>query len=171
MPEVRPCCGDESAIFCCPNDDALKQPRVDWQDLLKQLQQGRTASVIERTWQYNLQQRADIPLGDSIIDGLTIAHGELANLLKLAVNEQTIIGRDKFMLGMGSSTWITIQEMIDAANPNRPERTASDWLNTAIHHLLKFSIHCWEYHDSWCLKTGAASHRTTAGKGGNHSTL
>ena len=137
-----------SHIYCCPNEEAFKQRRVDWQELWKHLQKCRTASVIEQTWRFHLQPLVDIPLGDSIIDGLTIAHGEVAELLELAVNEQAIIGWDKLLLGMGSSTWILIQDRIDDGNPNRPERTASDWLNSAIHHLLKFSIRCWKTHNT-----------------------
>ena len=110
----------------------------------KQLHKCRTANVIEQTWRCHLQHLIGIPLGDSIIDGLTIAHGELATLLQLAVQEQTLIGWDKLLLGMGSIMWKTIQEQIDSNNPKYPKWSATAWMNSALHQLLKFSLHCWK---------------------------
>jgi len=56
-----------------------------------------------------LQPILGIPLGGSIIEGMTIAHGELGELLTIAVAEQTDIGWEKLLLGLGSTPWKTIQ--------------------------------------------------------------
>ena len=131
-------------IFCCPNDEALKQRKLDWIEAWKQLAKCRTANVIEQTWRYYLQPLLGIPLGGSIIEGLPIAHGELEDLLNLAVAEQTEIGWEKLLMGVGSHTWKTIQATIDSARPRPPQRNATAWMNTAIHTLIKFSLRCWK---------------------------
>mmetsp|Transcript_1975 Transcript_1975/g.3033 ORF Transcript_1975/g.3033 Transcript_1975/m.3033 type:complete len:91 (-) Transcript_1975:578-850(-) len=89
-------------------------------ELWKQLHKHRTATVIEQTWRYYLHPIIDTPLGGSIVEGLTLAYGELAMLLEQAVEEQTQIGWDKLLLGMGTKTWRIIQEFIDVANPKAP---------------------------------------------------
>ena len=131
-------------VYCCSNDDALKQRRADWVELWKGLTKCRTASVIEQTWRYYLQPLLGIPLGESIIEGMVIARGEVEVLLTLAVEEQSAIGWDKLLLGMGSKAWQTLQEFIDRNNPKPPQRTANVWMSTAIHLLLKFSLRCWK---------------------------
>ena len=133
-----------SHVYCCPNEMALRQRKEDWRELWKQLRRIHTASVIEQTWRYYLHPIVGIPLGDSIIDGLTIAHGDLAGLLELAVREQQVIGWEKLLLGMGSKVWKTIQDLIDSANPKPPKRNATAWLNSATHQFLKFSLRCWK---------------------------
>lgn len=128
-----------SHIYCCTEEAALKQRKEDWREMWKQLHKCRTASVIEQTWRFYLQPLVAIPLGDSIIDGLTIAHGNLADLLQEAIQEQSTIGWEKLMVGMRSKAWKTIQNLVDSQNPKRPQRTVTAWMNTAIHQLLKFS--------------------------------
>jgi hypothetical protein len=103
-----------------------------------------TANIIEQTWRYYLQPLLGIPLGQSVIEGLTIAHGNVATLLQTAIQEQTAIGWDKLLLGLGSSTWKAIQDAIDSANPNAPKRNATDWMNSAVYQLIKFSLRCWK---------------------------
>ena len=82
-------------ILQCTNAEAVKQRKLDWIELRKQLTRCRTANVIEQTWRYYLQPILGIPLGGSIIEGMTIAHGELGELLTIAVAEQTAIRWEK----------------------------------------------------------------------------
>ena len=135
-------------VYCCPNSEALKKRKEDWMGLWKQLHKGRTASIIEQTWQYYLQPILGIPLGDSIIEGMQIAHGEAAALLPLAVEEQSIIGWDKLLVGMGSKSWKTLQDLIDSGNPRAPQRSASAWMNNSMHQLFKWSLRCWKHRNS-----------------------
>ena len=116
----------------------------------------RTANVIEQTWRFYLQPLLRIPLGGSIIEGLPIAHGELDELLRIAVVKQTAIGWEKLLLGLGSNTWKAIQAKIDAAHPRPPQRSATAWMSTAIHTLIKFSSRCWKARNTMIHgKTGA----------------
>ena len=62
-----------------------------------------------------------------------------------ALDEQTQIGWNKLLLGMGSSYWQTLQYYIDTNNPRSPSRSASDWMNRAIYQLLKFFMRCWKF--------------------------
>jgi len=78
----------------------------------------------------------------AIIEGLPIAHGEVAYLLQRAVDEQSTIGWDKLLWGMGSATWKLIQNIIDTNNPKRPQRYSSAWMNAVMHQLKKFSLRC-----------------------------
>jgi len=133
-----------SHVYCCMNDTALKQRKADWVDMWKQLSKCKTASIIEQTWRYHLQPILGIALGSSIIEGLPIAYGDVAVLLDLAIREQTAIGWDKLLLGLGSISWRTLQETIDLSNPKAPKRNATDWMNSAIRSLLKFSLRCWK---------------------------
>eukprot|EP00590_Aulacoseira_subarctica_P008069 CAMPEP_0172430044 /NCGR_PEP_ID=MMETSP1064-20121228/52864_1 /TAXON_ID=202472 /ORGANISM="Aulacoseira subarctica , Strain CCAP 1002/5" /LENGTH=252 /DNA_ID=CAMNT_0013175833 /DNA_START=298 /DNA_END=1057 /DNA_ORIENTATION=- len=121
-----------SHVYCCMNDEAFTQRKKDWVELWKQLHRGTTANIIEQTWRFYLQPLLNIPLGNSVIEGLTIAHDEVAGLLAVAVHEQSIIGWEKLLLGLASRTWKTIQDVIDSANPNAPKRNATSWLNTAL---------------------------------------
>mmetsp|Transcript_13731 Transcript_13731/g.19685 ORF Transcript_13731/g.19685 Transcript_13731/m.19685 type:complete len:438 (-) Transcript_13731:60-1373(-) len=139
-------CGETNAhIYCCLNQDALKQRKEHWVELWKQLHKGRTATVIEQTWRFHLQPLLAIPLGNSIIDGLPIAHGAVADLLQQAIHEQTTIGWDKLLLGMGTILWKSLQDLIDSSNPKAPQRSAIDWMNSSTHQLLKSSIRCWKH--------------------------
>mmetsp|Transcript_21231 Transcript_21231/g.30368 ORF Transcript_21231/g.30368 Transcript_21231/m.30368 type:complete len:442 (-) Transcript_21231:62-1387(-) len=131
-------------VYCCTNTDAVTQRKKDWMDLWKHLHRNRTAKVIEQTWRTHLQPLLGIPLGNSVIDGLQLVHGDLEALVQLAIDEQTQIGWDKLLLGFGTITWKTIQEFIDEHNPKKPQRTGAVWLNTAIHQMLKFSLRCWK---------------------------
>mmetsp|Transcript_749 Transcript_749/g.1134 ORF Transcript_749/g.1134 Transcript_749/m.1134 type:complete len:233 (+) Transcript_749:1648-2346(+) len=49
---------------------------------------------------------------------------------------------------MGSSTWRTLQALIDSNNSRQPQRSASDWMNSATHQFLKFSLRCWKHRNS-----------------------
>jgi len=93
---------------------------------------------------YYHQPLVGIPLGDSIIDGLTIAHGQLADMVQQAIEEQSTIGWEKLLLGMGTMAWQQIQELVDSNNPQRPQRTSMSWMQNAIHQMLKFSLRCWK---------------------------
>jgi len=108
------------------------------------LNKNQTASVIEQVWRYHLQPILGIPLGGSIVEGLIIARGEIADLLQVAIQEQAAIGWDKLLLGMGSNVWKTIQEITDNGNPKPPKRSATAWMNASIHQFLKFSLRCWK---------------------------
>ena len=116
----------------------------------KQLSKCKTASIIEQTpWRCYLQPLLEILLGSSIIEGLTIAHGDIAELLvDLAIREQADIGWDRLLLGLGSISWKTLQETIDLSNPKAPKRNATDWMNSATHSLIKFSLQCWKARNS-----------------------
>lgn len=133
-----------SHVYCCSDEKALHQRKADWQDLWKQLHKNYTAPVIEQTWRYHLQPLVGIPLGGSILDGLIIARGEIAELLQLAIQDQEAIGWDKLLLGMGSTVWLTIQELIDTGNPNPPKRSATSWMNASVHQFLKYCLRCWK---------------------------
>ena len=41
--------------------------------------------------------------------------------------------------------WQTVQHMVDMDNPKPPSRSANDWVNRAVHQLLKFSLRCWKF--------------------------
>ena len=114
----------------------------------KQLHCCTTANIIEQTWRFHLQPLLSIPLGNSVIEGLPIAHGDVADLLAVAVHEQSIIGWEKLQLGLASRTWKNIQEVIDSANPNAPKQNATSWINAATHQLIKFSLWCWKARNS-----------------------
>lgn len=131
-------------VYCCPNIDALKQQKSDWNELWKNMHKCRTATIIEQTWRIHLQPLLVIPQGESIIDRLHVPHWAISKLLQKAITDQTIIGWDKLLLGMGATLWKTLQDTIDADNPAPPKRSASDWMHTAAHHLLKFSLRCWK---------------------------
>jgi len=110
----------------------------------KQLRKIRTATIIEQTWRHHLRTLLAIPLGDNLVDSLPVVHGEISTLLQHAIQEQTSIGWDKLLLGMGTVLWKTIQDHIDVHNPKAPKRSATDWMNSAVHQMLKFSLRCWK---------------------------
>ena len=95
------------------NEEAFKQRKVAWMELWKQLHQCMTADVIEQTWRFYLQPILNIPLGISVIEGLTIAHGNVAELLTVAVQTQSANDWDKLLLELASTTWKTIQDVIE----------------------------------------------------------
>mmetsp|Transcript_5411 Transcript_5411/g.7978 ORF Transcript_5411/g.7978 Transcript_5411/m.7978 type:complete len:324 (+) Transcript_5411:1067-2038(+) len=132
-------------IYCCPQDEAVKQRKKDWQECWKSLHTAKTSVIIERTWRLHLKKYIAIPYEENIADSIPIAYGETAFLLCIAISEQEAIGWEKLLLGMGSSVWRALQAHIDSSNPNPPKRTANDWINTAISQLLKFSIRCWKF--------------------------
>jgi hypothetical protein len=131
-------------VYCCTATDAVKQRKADWLELWKQLRRSNTAAIIEATWRHYLSPIVDIPLGNSIVDSFPIVHGELSDLLQQAIQEQEIIGWEKLLVGMGTVVWKSIQDLFDHDNPKPPKRSASAWMNSAIHQLLKFSMRCWK---------------------------
>lgn len=82
--------------------------------------------------------------GGSVLDTITIAYDTINDVLQQAIQEQSDIGWEKLLSGMGTVTWKTLPDMIDAGNPAPPKRSASDWINSATHQLLKFSLRCWK---------------------------
>mmetsp|Transcript_13495 Transcript_13495/g.19358 ORF Transcript_13495/g.19358 Transcript_13495/m.19358 type:complete len:162 (+) Transcript_13495:1169-1654(+) len=122
-------------VYCCMSQGAITQRKSDWIDLWKQLHRCKTATVIEQTWRRFLQRLVTIPLGESNVDTLPVVHGSVAELLHQAIEEQTRIGWDKLLVGTGTMLWKTLQDFIDSENPNPPQRTASDWMNTASHQM------------------------------------
>jgi len=91
-----------------------------------------------------LQPLLDIPLGISVVETMPVVYGETEALLQLAIHEQSAIGWDKLLLGMGAVSWKTLQDFIDTNNPRPPQRSATDWMHLAARTLLKFSIRCWK---------------------------
>ena len=77
MSSLCPCCmrneETNSHVICCPNDEAVKQRKEAWLDLL------------------------GIPGGTTMVERLPLARDELADLLQLAVEEQTKIGWDNWL--------------------------------------------------------------------------
>jgi len=70
-----------------------------------------------------LQPILGIPLGNSVIKGVTIAHGNVAELSMVAVQEQTTNRWEKLLLiglGLGSTTWKAIQNVVDSSNTTAP---------------------------------------------------
>ena len=131
-------------VFFCPQLDVVKQRKEDWKECWKNLHKMHTAVIIERTWRYHLQQLLQIPYETNMYDCIPDTHGDTSVLLQLAIEDQNDIGWDKLLLGMGSRVWKLLQEHIDCANPKAPRRSATDWFNSAIYQLLKFSIRCWK---------------------------
>ena len=131
-------------VYCCPNADALRQRKADWVDLWKQMHKCRTATIIEQTWRQFLSPILGIPQNESIVNTLSVHHDEVSSLLQQAIQEQSVIGWEKLLLGMGTRLWMVLQDTIDAANPKPPKRSACDWINSATHQFLKFSLRCWK---------------------------
>ena len=126
-------------VYCCPNSEALKQRKADWAELWKQLHKCRTATIIERMCLPIL----GIPQGESLAI-LPAHHDDLSKLLQQATHEQSTIGWEKLLLGMGTTLWKTLQDTIDSRNPAPPKRSAADWMNSAAHQFVKFSLRCWK---------------------------
>ena len=131
-------------VYCCSNADAAKLRKADWMEMWKQLSKCHTAPIIEHTWRHYLHPLVAIPIGNSLYAGIPITHGTSHQLLHSAISEQTRIGWDKLLVGLGSSAWITLQDYLDSNNPKPPQRSAIDWFNRAAHSLLKFSLRCWK---------------------------
>ena len=131
-------------IFSCTDPDAITQRKKHWVELWKALHKKKTATLIEQVWRIHLQPIIGILLRESIIEGLQQAHGELDALIQLVIAKQSQIGWEKLLLGFGTITWKTIQELINEGNPKKPQRTGAAWMNTAIHQMIKFSVRCWK---------------------------
>jgi len=50
----------------------------------------------------------------------------------------------KVAFGYGNHHMENLTRLTDSNNPKAPSRTATVWMNTAVHRLLKFSIQCWK---------------------------
>ena len=136
-------------VYCCPQPEATQQRKQDWLEFWKQMTKIRTSSLISRTWRYFLLPILGLPLPPFSEDTIPDARGEVATLLDRAIYEQTQIGWDKLLLGLGSTCWRTLQHIIDCDNPKPPKRSASSWINTATFHLLKFSLRCWKARNTY----------------------
>ena len=142
------CLEDEETnghVFCCQNESAIAQCKEDWHEMWKQLSKIKTANIIARTWRHFLLPFVDLPLPPFVEDSLPETYGDTAYFLNMAICEQAQIGWDKLLLGMGATTWRTLQHFIDSENPRDPQRSATSWMNFAIHQLLKFSLRCWKH--------------------------
>jgi len=137
---------DETAahIYQCCNKEAIKQRQADWRELQKQLTKSRTSSIILRTWNEHLVPLLALPTSEGNHLSALIIEDDITHMLNYAVQQQAMIGWEKLLLGFGATTWKTLQEHIDARNPNPPSRSAEDWMNTAVYHLLKFFLRCWK---------------------------
>lgn len=122
----------------------MTQRKKDWLELWKQLTKIETSNIIARTWRHYLLPLVGLPLPPFIEDSLPETYGDTEYLLHVAIYEQSQIGWDKLLLGMGSMVWRSLQQHLDSENPKAPRRKADDWLNSAIHQLLKFSLRCWK---------------------------
>lgn len=129
-------------VYRCPQPDAIKQRKLDWQECWKNLHKMTTAVIIERTWRHHLQPLINISHETNSFESLPNTYGDTSVLLRLAIKDQNEIGWDKLLLGMGSRAWKLLQEHIDYANPKAPRRSATDWFNSATHQLLKML--CWK---------------------------
>ena len=124
---------------------ATKQRCQDWGELQKQLVKLRTAVVIQQVWSLHLCPLVALPRTADLLETIAVnTHGDVNFILCAAVEEQEIIGWEKLLLGMGSSLWQSLQHHIDDNHPKPPDRSASDWMNGAMHQMLKFSLRCWK---------------------------
>lgn len=142
------CLEDEETnahVFCCQNDEALTQRKKDWYELWKQLVQFKTSAIIARTWRHFLLPLVGLPLPPFAEDSIPETHGDTEYLLNVAIYEQSQIGWDRLLLGMGSMVWRSLQQRLDSENPKPLQRSANSWINSAIHQLLKFSLRCWKH--------------------------
>ena len=120
-------------VYCCLNEAALKQRKKDWLDLWKALHRCKTATVIEQTWQSFLQPILGITQGGSIVDTIPVTHGDVTILLQQAIHEQSIIGWDKLLLGMGSEMRREArQQAKDRSLPSTPRRARSRAVQIAV---------------------------------------
>mmetsp|Transcript_15421 Transcript_15421/g.21966 ORF Transcript_15421/g.21966 Transcript_15421/m.21966 type:complete len:963 (+) Transcript_15421:236-3124(+) len=132
-------------VYSCTNKEALQQRLIDWGDLQKQLTSLKTALVIQRVWSIHMRPLLALHNTPDILETVLVdTHGDVHFFLRAAIAEQDRIGWDKLLLGMGSSLWQSLQQHIDSNNPRPPQRTASDWINRAMHQLIKFSLRCWK---------------------------
>ena len=133
-------------VFSCEHKDAVHQPLLkDWGELQRQLIKINTATIIQRAWAIQLRPLLALPPSNDLLDTLLLkTHDDIYFCLQAAIDEQDAIGWDKLLLGMGSSMWQTLQSLIDNDNPRPPSRSAEDWMNRAIHQLIKFSLRCWK---------------------------
>lgn len=129
-----------SHIFSCPAQAATKQRCQDWSELQKQLVKLRTAVIIQQVWSLHLRPLVALPRTADLLETIIVnTHGDVTFFLRAAIEEQAIIGWEKLLLGMGSSLWQSQQHHIDANHPKPPDRSACDWMNGAMHQMLKFS--------------------------------
>mmetsp|Transcript_22446 Transcript_22446/g.32149 ORF Transcript_22446/g.32149 Transcript_22446/m.32149 type:complete len:919 (-) Transcript_22446:249-3005(-) len=136
-------------VYACPNQEATKQRLKDFGELQKQLIQLSTATVIQQVWAIHLRRILALPTTADLLENIIFnARDEVSFLLQAAIKDQERIGWHKLLLGMGSSFWHSLQHHIDTNNPKPPSRNASDWMNRAIHHMLKLSLRCWKFRNT-----------------------
>lgn len=131
-------------VYCCQNEEATVQRKKDWYELWKHLTKAQTAILISRTWRHFLLPVVGFSPPPFIEDCVPEAYGEVADLLNTAIYEQSQIGWEKLLLGIGSMAWLRLQQRIDHVNPKPPQRSAESWINSAMHQCLKFSLRCWK---------------------------
>ena len=132
-------------VYSCRHPDAEKQRVRDWGELQAQLIKIHTSKIIQRTWAAYLCPLLALPPPSDMIEYVTLStQDEIHFCLQAAIEDQDRIGWDKLLLGMGFSMWKTLQFLIDHDNPKPPRRSADDWMNRAVHQLLKFSLRCWK---------------------------
>jgi len=132
-------------VYCCQNSEALKQRTKNWGEFQAQLTKMKTAVLIQQVWAIHLRPLLQLPPSTAILEHILIhTHGDVSFFLRAAIAEQNEIGWDKLLLGMGTTFWQSLQQHIDANNDKPPDRDAADWMNQAVHQLLKFSLRCWK---------------------------
>ena len=141
-------------IYCCSNQESVKQRKADWAELLKQLRRLRTSHIIIRAWSTHLLPLLCIPPLEDISSTIPVIDVDINYMLQYAIQDQNDIGWDKLLLSLSSSLWKSLQSGIDSYNPKAWQRTAEDWLNQSLYHLIKFSMRCWKARN-------AAVHGTT----------
>jgi len=144
-PRCMTCSETNAHIYSCSNVEASNQRGKDWGELQKQLTAIRTSTLIQRAWATHLRPLLALPPTPDVLDAVTIeTHDEVSFYLQAAIDAQERVGWDKLLLGIGVSMWRTVQHLIDMNNPKPPNRSASDWMDRAVHQLLKFSLRCWK---------------------------
>lgn len=136
-------------VFACTNQEATKQRLADFGEFQKALTKLHTATVIQRIWATHLRHILALPPADDLLDHVTITtHDEVSFFLQAAIEDQERIGWHKLLVGMGSSFWRSLQHAVDSSNPRPPSRSANDWMNRAIHQLLKLALRCWKHRNT-----------------------
>jgi len=113
-------------IYCCSHTDSMTQRKSDWTELVKQLKRNRTSLIILRAWSAHLLPLLSLPPMEDITTTLPVFDDDINYMLQYAIQDQSEIGWDKLLLGLGSSVWKSLQSGIDSYNPKTPQRTAED---------------------------------------------
>jgi len=132
-------------IYACANPEAVNKRTQDWGELQKQFAKVQTATLIQHVWALQLRPIIALPpVTETLEQIVSETHDEINFLLREAIDEQEAIGWNKLLMGMASSKWQSLQHHIDANKPKLPDRDADDWMNRAVHQLLKFSLRRWK---------------------------